>query len=51
MMILLDQGTIEQILEDRRAKGNRTREEVWDGVTYIVPEEVFAALPRVYKEQ
>jgi len=38
MMILLDQASIESILEDRRAKGNRTREEVWDGVTYIMPD-------------
>jgi len=38
MMILLDQASIESILEDRRAKGNRTREEVWEGVTYIMPD-------------
>lgn len=38
MMILLDQASIKSILEDRRAKGNRTREEVWEGVTYIMPD-------------
>src|SRR5688500_3916446 len=37
-MIVLDQGLTERILEQRRALGNRTRDEVWDGVTYIMPE-------------
>lgn len=36
--MLLDQALIERILEQRRALGNRTREEVWDGITYIMPE-------------
>lgn len=36
--VVLDQGLIEQILEQRRARGNRTRDEVWDGVPYIMPE-------------
>jgi Uma2 family endonuclease len=38
MMIVLDQNRIESILEDRRAKGNNTRDEVWEGVTYIMPD-------------
>jgi Uma2 family endonuclease len=36
--VVLDPGLIEQILEQRRARGNRTRDEVWDGVPYIMPE-------------
>ena len=38
MMIVLDDGLTESILEDRRSKGNRLRDEVWDGVTYIMPD-------------
>jgi Uma2 family endonuclease len=38
MMIVLDRDLTESILEKRRARGNRTREEVWDGVTYIMPD-------------
>ena len=37
-LMVLDQETTEQILERRRAQGNRARDEVWDGVTYIMPE-------------
>jgi Uma2 family endonuclease len=37
-MMVLDPESKEQFLEQRRALGNRTREEVWDGVTYIMPE-------------
>src|SRR5436190_13240487 len=37
-MMVLDRETTEELLERRRALGNRTREEVWDGVTYIMPE-------------
>jgi Uma2 family endonuclease len=37
-MMVLDRDTTEEVLERRRALGNRTREEVWDGVTYIMPE-------------
>jgi len=36
--VVLDPGLIEQILEQRRARGSRTRDEVWDGVPYIMPE-------------
>ena len=35
--IVLDETLAESILAERRAKGNRTGEEVWDGVTYIMP--------------
>ena len=38
MMILLDRNRIEAILKERRALGNNTRDEVWEGVTYITPE-------------
>jgi Uma2 family endonuclease len=36
--VLLDQMLIDSILEKRRALGNRTGEEVWEGVTYIMPD-------------
>src|SRR5262245_13331509 len=36
--VVLDPGLVEKILEQRRAHGNRTRDEVWDGVPYIMPE-------------
>jgi Uma2 family endonuclease len=36
--VVLDKTLIESILEERRARGSRTGEEVWDGVTYIMPE-------------
>jgi Uma2 family endonuclease len=36
--IVLDETVVESILEQRRALGNRTGEEVWEGVTYIMPE-------------
>jgi Uma2 family endonuclease len=36
--MVLDPGLTDHVLERRRALGNRTREEVWDGVTYIMPE-------------
>ena len=35
--MVLDETLAESILAERRAKGNRTGEEVWDGVTYIMP--------------
>jgi Uma2 family endonuclease len=35
-MVVLDRETTEQILEQRRALGNRMLDEVWDGVTYIM---------------
>jgi Uma2 family endonuclease len=38
MMVVLDRNRIESILEERRALGNRTRDEVWEGVTYIMPD-------------
>jgi Uma2 family endonuclease len=37
-MMVLNREITESILEQRRALGNRTRDEVWDGVTYIMPE-------------
>jgi len=36
--IVHDRGLTEQILRERRALGNRTREEVWEGVTHIMPD-------------
>ena len=36
--IVLDETLAESILAERRAKGNRTGEEVWEGVTYIMPQ-------------
>jgi len=36
--VLLDQGLVDRILKQRRALGNRARDEVWDGITYIMPE-------------
>jgi len=38
MMIVLDQERIDEILAERRALGIRTNEEVWDGVTYLMPD-------------
>jgi Uma2 family endonuclease len=36
--IILNQNLTESILAERRARGDRTREEVWEGVTYIMPD-------------
>jgi Uma2 family endonuclease len=36
--MVLDETLAESILAERRAKGDRTGEEVWDGVTYIMPQ-------------
>lgn len=36
--MVLDENLTERLLAERRALGNRTRDEVWDGVTYITPE-------------
>lgn len=38
MMIVLDRNLTDAILKDRRAKGNRLRDETWDGVTYVMPD-------------
>jgi Uma2 family endonuclease len=35
--VLLDRNLAESILAERRARGNRTREEVWNGITHIMP--------------
>jgi Uma2 family endonuclease len=36
--VVLDGSWVQEILEKRRAQGNRTHDEVWEGVTYIMPE-------------
>lgn len=36
--VVLDQNLVETILEQRRARGTRAHDEVWDGVPYIMPE-------------
>jgi Uma2 family endonuclease len=36
--IVHDRSLTEEILRERRALGNRTRDEVWEGVTHIMPE-------------
>jgi Uma2 family endonuclease len=36
--VVHDPGLTEEILRKRRALGNRTRDEVWEGVTHIMPE-------------
>jgi len=38
MMIVLDQNLTDSILDDRRSKGNKLRDESWEGVTYIMPD-------------
>jgi Uma2 family endonuclease len=37
MTVILDDDLAQSIIEDRRQRGARTREEVWDGVTYLMP--------------
>jgi hypothetical protein len=37
-VMILDPGLAEKILADRRVAGGDRREEVWDGVTFIMPE-------------
>ena len=36
--IVHDRSLTEEILRERQALGNRTRDEVWEGVTHIMPE-------------